>query len=135
MSTRCQIGFYNSLKKNHNEWEALVYKHWDGYPSNMLPIIVPILQDFHKHRGLDDAEYAAAFLISKIKTDYLDIGVCRDFHGDIDYFYKVGPEGINVYSVGTSQNEPKFKLDRKATKEAMNIFNSETAIQAALEQE
>jgi hypothetical protein len=101
MSTRCQIGFYEPEATNLKEWEALIYRHSDGYPDSehgVLANIAPILEDFNKNRGLDDVEYAAAWLVAKLKTDYLNIGICKDFHGDIEYFYAVYPDRIDVYS-------------------------------------
>ncbi len=32
MSTRCQIGFYEPRQKDLTKFEALIYRHSDGYP-------------------------------------------------------------------------------------------------------
>jgi len=92
MSTRCQIGFYKPEAQDLKDFEALIYRHSDGYPdteSGVLANIIPILEDFGKKRGLDNIEYASAWLVAKLKTDYTNIGICKDFHGDIDYYYAV----------------------------------------------
>ena len=102
MSTRCQIGFYEPEATKLEDFEALIYRHCDGYPdtnSGVIADIVPILRQFDKDRGLDDIEYASAWLVAKLKTDYTNIGICKEFHGDIEYFYAVYPDRIQVYDV------------------------------------
>lgn len=47
MSTRCQIGFYEAEEKDLDNFEALIYRHSDGYPDTehgVLAAIVPFLQ-------------------------------------------------------------------------------------------
>ncbi len=103
MSTRCQIGFYEPATKELTEFEALIYRHCDGYPdgeSGVIADIQPILEDFNKYRGLDDIEYAAAWLVAKLKTDYINIGISKDFHGDLEYFYAIYPDRMEVYKTG-----------------------------------
>lgn len=103
MSTRCQIGFYRNesdLKKmEFNKWEALLYKHCDGYPEGIVPLIKPILQEFDVERGRIDIEYVSAYLVSKIKVGVLDVGICKEFHSDIEYFYAVCNKEIIVFKV------------------------------------
>ena len=109
MSTRCQIGFYEPEAKDLNDFEALIYRHCDGYPDTehgVLAAIVPILQDFNDNRGLDDLEYASAWLVSKLKTDYLNIGICKAFHGDIEFFYAVYPDRMEVYDTNGMDTNP-----------------------------
>jgi len=100
MSTRCQIGFYESKPTDLNKWEALIYRHSDGYPDTehgVIATILPILADFNTNRGLEDSEYASAWLVAQLKTDYLNIGISKDFHWDIRYFYAVYPSQVDVY--------------------------------------
>lgn len=101
MATRSQVGFYNTEPKTDEEleknWRVLVYRHWDGYPDGVLPELLPIVRDFHKNRGLSDAEYAGAWLVAKWKDDYLNIGISKGFHSDIEYFYAVSPTSVKVY--------------------------------------
>ena len=55
MATRAQI-------KIEGITYAKVYKHWDGYPSDMLPWLEKFNQDFTENRG-DDPEYKFAQLL------------------------------------------------------------------------
>lgn len=111
MSTRCQIGFYEAGKEDLEDFEALIYRHCDGYPEGVLPDIMPILRDFNQNRGLSDIEYASAWLVAKLKEDYLNIGICKAFHGDIEFFYAVYPNKVVVYQVtnGDPMSWRKFK--------------------------
>lgn len=127
MSTRCQIGFYEKKSKKHKDFEALIYRHSDGYPGTacgVLADIVPFLKWWKKQRGLLDSEYVAARLLqylcneydkrtkkyekkyptssihgSKKYTGVLGHGICKDFHGDIEYLYKIYPNAVEVYKV------------------------------------
>lgn len=113
MSTWCQIGFYEQGVKDLAKFEALIYRHCDGYPdgeSGVPATIVPILKDFNKNRGLDDVEYASAWLVAKLKTNYLNIGICKDFHGDIEYFYVVYPDRLEVYKTPFDSKADSWKL-------------------------
>lgn len=114
MSTRTQIGFYNGIADKLSEPQVLIYKHHDGYLEGVLPVIVPILKDFQNNRGLSDIEYGAAWLVAKLKGDYLNIGICtRDhtFHGDIEYYYAVYSDGtIKAYTVGNPDDPSSWSL-------------------------
>ena len=99
MGTRCQIGFYSKDEKDLHNWEALIYRHWDGYPKGVLPDLLPVLREFDKGRGLDDVEYASAWLVKEWKKDFLNIGISKDIHGDIEYFYAVYPDRVDVWAV------------------------------------
>lgn len=99
MGTRSHIAFYRNPDDTDLEnWDALIYRHWDGYPEGMLPDIVPVLKDFDEHRGLGDTEYASAWLVKHLKDDYLNVGISKDFHGDIEYLYAVYPDRVDVYA-------------------------------------
>ena len=63
MSTRCQIGFYPTkaaAQKDLNCWEALLYRHCDGYPSEALTDLIDFCRSFQEKRGMDDLECCAA---------------------------------------------------------------------------
>lgn len=116
MSTRCQIGIYEEGAKDLNDWCALLYRHCDGYPSGVLPDIQPFLANFKDKRGLDDTEYLAGALVTyltgfhrgkKKEIDILAVGVCRQFHGDIEFFYAVSPSHLDVYSCGGFRSSPE----------------------------
>lgn len=128
MSTRCQIGFYDVGNDDLAKPDALLYRHGDGEPGDVLPDLVPFLEMFHARRGLDDTEYAAAWCMHHLITiaiqdklklverlpgffthvpadgrDCHGFGVCNDFHHDIDFYYAVecdtnGKATLTVYS-------------------------------------
>jgi hypothetical protein len=147
VSTRCQIGFYQQDNNDLLKPDALLYRHSDGYPGTVsgskygvLPDVVPFLRLFHKRRGLDDTEYAAAWTLHHLiechvqhikeyraKTasgkayypedgrDCIDFGVCQDFHGDLEFYYAVRGPTLKVYEVHwpVQDDQPKeehFKL-------------------------
>ncbi len=108
MSTRCQVGFYETEDADLNKPRALIYQHCDGYPDTehgILATLLPWAKDFDARRGLSDAGYAAArALVALMKAagaldDVLGYEVCGDhgLHGDIEFFYRVDPSGITVY--------------------------------------
>ena len=134
MSTRCQIGFYETepkTLKDLSNFESLIYRHSDGYPGTedgkeygVLADIVPFLQFFENNRGIDDIEYCSARLLqylcnlydkhgydspfikendTKPLTGILGHGICKDFHGDIEYYYAVFPSGVAVYKTTTEK--------------------------------
>lgn len=146
MSTRSQIGIYAEQKAKPKEFEALLYRHSDGYPSGVLPDIMPFLSWWAKGRGIRDTEYVSARLLqylcnkydghtlefhaemrktkafpkaqehsdkedeeTKLFTGTLGHGICKQFHWDIEYFYAVKPDGVEVYEVEDAEAE-KFKL-------------------------
>jgi len=102
MSTRCQIEF------RKGDVRRTVYRHWDGYPSAVIPDLLAFLQ--WSTRG-GDVEYEAANFVywSKRELDdrsvQLGFGVCAndELHGDVEYFYIVehrqGFTSIRAYSV------------------------------------
>ena len=73
MSTRCQIGFYEQGVTNLKKHSTLLYKHSDGYPDGVLPIIVPFLKRFNKERGLNDIEYAGAWLVHHLIEGHIRV--------------------------------------------------------------
>lgn len=117
MSTRCQIAFYESEPKDLNNFEALIYRHSDGYPEGVMPDIEPFLKWWSKGRGLDDIEYVSARLLQYLCNRYdmhgyeydkkdkdftgtLGHGICKDFHQDIEYLYVIYPNQLEVYDIG-----------------------------------
>jgi hypothetical protein len=130
MSTRCHIGFYQDPEETDlKQFEALIYRHSDGYPGTVdgseygvLADIVPYLKWFDKERGLSDTEYAAARLLQflcneydqatptkEIPTGTLGHGICRDFHGDHKYYYAVYSNRLEVYDCDFDAPPEKWK--------------------------
>jgi len=144
MSTRCQIGFYEKDEQDLSKWEALLYRHSDGYPGKedgseygVLADIVPFLKWWNNNRGIADLEYCSARLLqhlcnqydkemseSEIKhqnavvserlrfTGILGHGICKIFHGDIEYFYAIYPDRLEVYKVPYDENWQSWKKIR-----------------------
>ena len=110
MATRSMIGFYPEGQTDLESWEALIYRHWDGYPDGVLPEIMPILQDFDKNRGLSDIEYASAYLVARLKDDYFNYGIAKAFHGDIEYYYAVYPDKVEIYETPFDSDPSKWRL-------------------------
>ncbi len=127
MSTRCQIGFYTEkpTKKTIKEPEALIYRHSDGYPdteNGVLECILPFLKWWKTARGISDTEYISARLLQYMANKYdqqtieiekefkteksevnltgtLGHGISKHFHYDIEYYYAIYPDMLEVYDV------------------------------------
>ncbi len=132
MSTRCQIGIYESKGKKRKDFEVLLYKHCDGYPEGVLPVILPFLKWWRKERGISDSEHTGARLlqwlcnqsdgelikenpkwVNKDFTGVLGYGICKVFHDDIEFFYKIYPNAVKVYAVRSywsKGKEANFRL-------------------------
>ena len=126
MSTRAQIGIYKSSKKKISKPDVLLYKHSDGYPDGVIPIIEPFLKRFDAERGIADTEYCGAWLshalveesIENMKKwfpkkdgkSFLGHGICKNFHEDIEYFYRVYPNTIEIYETKFDSNPESYIL-------------------------
>jgi hypothetical protein len=119
MSTRCQIGFYDSGdREDLDKFKTLIYRHSDGYPSGVLPLLLPFCRWWNKVRGLSDYEYASARFLQYACNEYdgesieniegkpssgltglSGYGISNDFHGDIEFFYAVDKFRIEVYAM------------------------------------
>lgn len=134
MSTRCQIGLFDTLPSHKVMIESLskgrqslavatIYKHSDGYPSNVLPLLARLLSD-NGRKG--DPCYCAAWLLhdmieehiqSNISwqrkmaksvpgkpitngRDFLGHGIDNTYHGDIQYFYAIANDKVVCYHNG-----------------------------------
>ena len=136
MSTRCQIGFYQNQNTKFSKPEVLIYRHSDGYPGTedgieygVLPELIPFLKQFHKNRGLLDTEYAGARTLQHLtnlydeaipsrleESRFLGYGICKEMHGDIEYFYAVYGEGfLKVFEV--NHVHPNINKDLTLTDE------------------
>jgi hypothetical protein len=114
MSTRCQIEFYDVSESEQGEPVARIYKHSDGYPSNILPMLKELEKVLGKDLGIygtrtNDPEWAAAEFISRYRppSDAPENGehsavmhygrrayrgqiyVTMQIHPDIAYLYRV----------------------------------------------
>jgi len=86
MSTRCQIEF------RRGDVRRTVYRHWDGYPSAVIPDLLAFLAWSTRH---GDVEYESANFLYWSKRDMdepqLGFGICAndELHGDAAYYYVV----------------------------------------------
>ena len=114
MSTRCQIGFYNADEADLTKWEALLYRHCDGYPEGILPDLQSFLKEYKRDRN-DAEELSAKCLIHLARADSGNLYcICKDFHGDIAYFYAIYPDCVKVYST-RNENPNSWQLKMNLT--------------------
>lgn len=83
------------------------YRHSDGYPTGVLPDIVPVLRKIRENGRLNDTEYCAARFIQALCNEYdswpkdlsgigaTGYGVCshKDPHGDTEWLYRIYGDG------------------------------------------
>jgi hypothetical protein len=109
MSTRCQIEFRRGAQRR------TVYRHWDGYPSAVIPDLLAFLA-WSTRSG--DIEYETANFLYWSKRDLdersvqLGFGVCApgELHGDVEYYYVVEHARVGTtivaHRVVSSEGEP-----------------------------
>lgn len=78
MSTRSQIGFYETKTQKLMNPTAMFYKHSDGYPHGVLPTLVPFMHMFIDRRGGGaskelDARYASAWALYALMQEHAGI--------------------------------------------------------------
>lgn len=125
MGTRTQFRFEGT--------PVLVYQHSDGYPSGVLPTLLPFVAEFMKYRGYDDC-YMPARLLQRLTNDsdaalkqmrenmkgmfgnrevtpeFLSFGVDTEIHGDIEYLYTVRKNGTVEVSRPSGEDPDKFPI-------------------------
>ena len=102
MSTRAQI----VVEGNEGVY---IYQHCDGYPEGILPTLCAEVKRFVALRGFDPEYLTARIMYAIIEGQDPGNKGCTGFglgteqHGDIEYLYKVCPEGelatVKVYEV------------------------------------
>jgi hypothetical protein len=98
MSTHCHIQIEGL--------EVYLYIHSDGYPSGILPILLPFVRAFWEERDYDPEYFLARCTeaFAKDNPGFIDVGLdsaTRDEVADIDYFYFVKKTGeVEVKRVG-----------------------------------
>jgi len=105
MGTRCQI----IVEGNE---AAKVYKHWDGYPDGVIPVLQELLPPFSDDRG-EDSEYLVARIVDafcsqqrrhrndQITPCFTGYGVSNIWHDDIEYLYLITTDyQLVVYKPG-----------------------------------
>lgn len=77
MGTRANVKF---VDENKTVW---IYRHFDGYPSAVLPDLNELIEVLNED-GVDSADEAASYLELNKNYESTD-----QQHGDIDYLYTV----------------------------------------------
>ena len=120
MSTRAQIVV---MRDETTMYDVKIYKHGDGYPDGVLPTLEPFAKAFAADRG-KDPEYMVPQIIRRFAIDdavehakriadnpsearwyeptksFTGWGLSTYWHGDIEYLYKVFPDGrVEAHSV------------------------------------
>lgn len=116
MGTRSLIQV-NSKKENRT---ITLYKHWDGYPSDNLNMLLEAFKNEDIETFLNGlAEYYKRPLTEMIELDasYIELPWnAKDYsqHGDLEYFYVVDFDlkNINIYGNGYDTESNHFKRGR-----------------------
>ena len=94
MGTRCQIHITTNSKAL-NITDILLYRHWDGNPENIIPVIhkaytlqLEKLEDTISRARLNDASRGASVICSGDPMEF-EIENGLGLHGDIDFLYRV----------------------------------------------
>lgn len=95
MSTRSNIGFYKDGQKSLERFEMILYRHCDGFPKDVLAEIVPVLKNVIALGGWIPRD-AAKMLVDQSEDR---IGFSEGIHWDINYFYAVYPDRIEVFKM------------------------------------
>ncbi|RYM39436.1 histidine kinase [Meiothermus sp. PNK-Is4] len=77
-----------------------LYKHSDGYPSGVLPVLEPCVEAFLQRRGWDPeyllAQVVMAFGLTQERhrqTQFLGYGLSDEWYADIEWVYRVRRDG------------------------------------------
>ena len=104
MSTKCQIGFYESPHQVLEMPSVVIYKHCDGYPEFMEERLLDFASNFSQQHSLRDYEYASAqcliFLASEDSDGFHGYGICDNrltLHFDIRYYYRIDEHALYTY--------------------------------------
>jgi len=130
MSTRCQIGFYPTKETDIEDYVILIYKHKDGYPKIVLPVIKSVIKKFSEYNDFSSYEYLSAWILYEFMSNHVELnaekdiyitklniendkipakdllgyGISNNRHLDISYFYGVFPDRIDVFETGNYVN-------------------------------
>lgn len=149
MSTRCHVAFYekeSTKKTDIYKFNVCLYFHSDGYPSGILPSLVPFLKAFNQERGLKDTSYAAAWCMAwMIKDKYvfnsleemdcLGNGIVEQgmsFQSDIEYLYEVHPDKLFVKSVRCNLAKGRFRFRTIGTIDLLSTDDLKTQLEMAV---
>lgn len=107
MGTRCAVTFIDE------DSEFSIYKHWDGYPDNILKLIAKSLKFAWELPRFEADEFAAAFVSAAKEKGGGDVRLTTSWkrHADLEFVYEVKPgsEGLAV-SVFSALGKGKREL-------------------------
>ncbi len=89
MGTRCVVTFVDEFC---GEWrEFSVYKHYDGYPSSIIPLLRAGMLNYAWPLPRYEADEFACAFIKQAKEGEGDVRLTTgpDAHGDLDFTYRV----------------------------------------------
>lgn len=98
MSTRTNIKIVGGIGS------ILLYKHHDGYPSNMIPFLT---------KWMKESKYSVEHVVMEMITNT----ECRPaacLHGDIEYYYEMDLEAqeIRSFKVSSDENFENQRMER-----------------------
>lgn len=111
MSTRAQICLKRDTAGFKETGGIYIYKHSDGYPEGVMPVLQGLVTRFHNKRG-NDPEYLLAQIVRQfaIEDNKEGYSPAQDYftgwgldtieHGDIEYLYEVDSATGKVYING-----------------------------------
>lgn len=114
MSTRCQIVVQADAQSfvtpdQDGLHPVYIYKHSDGYPRGVMPILGPLIAHFNKTRGADApylvAQIVRAFAVADFQHDakstqsMIGWGLDNSFHGDVEFIYYIKASKTQGYEV------------------------------------
>jgi len=112
MGTRSQIGFYREPgEQNLDNWDALIYRHWDGYPDGVLPDILRCCGIFGSI-GFGRHRVRLGLVSQTLEARLFERWISKGFHGDTEYFYAVYPDRVDVYETALEFDEEKSMNER-----------------------
>ncbi len=147
MSVRGQIGFYSNNEMCLENYNILLYIHRNSTPEYVIPIIGSVLENKSKYRNYINYEYLSAwilyeFMSKRVKLnlekdkyivgiendgipakDFLGFGISDRIHVDIEYFYCIFPNRIDIFKTGCYTNVDKWnKIDSVFLKESKELI-------------
>ena len=93
MATRSTIQLQNTV--GVIEQTVTLYKHWDGYPSNVIPLIELAVKNANVNPR--NGRYTSNVLAELIKLDNeICITKSHEVHGDTEYQYNLKGKNLEI---------------------------------------
>jgi hypothetical protein len=95
MATRTTIQLENTFGVGTHNQIVTLYKHWDGYPSNVVPLIE--LAILNANVNPKDKTFTSNVLAELIKLDNkIVITKSHEAHGDTEYQYNLKGKDLEI---------------------------------------